>query len=99
MSGHTPGPWRVTKLIPLDAENNDYPGAEISWREADERRHHHSGAVQIWSNCAEADARLIAAAPDLLVAALDMYAAWTAHSITQHEVSKLKAAIDKAEGR
>jgi hypothetical protein len=55
MSKHTPGPWRVVDSW------NDYMvesqnGEEIIWQDGP----HHTPAIK------EADARLIAAAPDLL---------------------------------
>lgn len=112
MSGHTPGPWTVTRLIDVDCEGNDYPGAQVSFREVplgdDEVGHHHDAAVEVWSFRAKADADLISAAPDLLAACKSalhqlnelMSALGEATHPSDVEVTRdLERAIAKAEGR
>ena len=94
MSGHTPGPWTVVRP-PMDQNAYDVygDGAQIT--------------RGYWAHNAGADAYLIAAAPDLLKAAL------LAVSVLGHMaeilgdveqepgtvIPQLRAAIAKAEGR
>ena len=58
-AGHTPAPWEMvgTRVIrgPFFPGDPDRPGLEVA-------------TVPLWSDRADADARLIAAAPDLLAA-------------------------------
>lgn len=58
MSAHTPGPWGLTRWTAPD----DY-GWSIKIGDAPHRLD-----VSAWSESSEADARLIAAAPELLAA-------------------------------
>jgi len=82
MSKHTPGPWKVHlvdgALIVDDA----------GWEVAEA-----SGDYDTDADRMEANARLIAAAPDLLAALKH------ARSQMQHPDELIDAAIDKAEGR
>ena len=92
---HTPGPWKATKLV------NNFINIEHSQRNV-------KGAItlalcrvqarQTWKNEAEANARLIAAAPDLLEAlqeAKHMFAGeYPGHPTTE----RIFAAIEKATG-
>jgi hypothetical protein len=101
MSKHTPGPWEVTRLIAENTQDNDYPGAEVSFREASD--HPHDAAIQIWSERAEADAHLIAAAPDLLEALRDLrdacHSAYQRGSMDPEPFVRAGNVIAKAEGR
>lgn len=102
MSEHTPGPWRVTNLLPeRTTEDQDYPGAEVSFCEADGEQH--DAAIQVWSTRAEADARLIATAPDLLALLVEarkwMDGDLVGDAWDKKFVKRVDAAIAKAEGR
>lgn len=101
----------MTKIIPANEEENDYPGAEVSFAEADSPHEYHSAAVQIWSNRAQWDANLIAAAPDLLAACHDALS-WPEEDeygqafdedfttpAYRHYRQRLRDAIAKAEGK
>lgn len=101
MSRHTPGPWEITRLLPpyTEGEGNDYSGAEISWYENVPSRHHHDAAVTIWSENAEADARLISAAPDLLEACRQAREQLIALTSEDDVPDAVNDAIAKAEGR
>ena len=89
---HTPGPWKVQKT------RSNRPITMIMTVDK-------QGAVicdmnKIGGNDIDADARLIAAAPDLLAAcklALE-YTGWHYHAGAQEAHDALKAAIAKAEG-
>jgi hypothetical protein len=70
MRDFSPAPWKITRLIPIGKEDNDYPGAEISLTERGGSQH--TNAIQVWTDNAEDDAELIVAAHrmyELLVAA------------------------------
>jgi hypothetical protein len=57
---YSPAPWKITGLIPIGKEDNDYPGAEISLTERSGEKH--TSAIQVWTDNAEDDAELIVAA-------------------------------------
>ena len=57
---YSPSPWKVTRLIPISEDDNDYPGAEISLTERGGEPH--TAAIQVWTDNAEDDAELIVAA-------------------------------------
>ena len=86
----TPGPWRVSEkrgdLIDIRHENNE-PGA-MSLNLAQ------IVARQSWLKEAEANAQLIAAAPELLEALQDLQA----RACIYVNTSKAKAVINKATG-
>ena len=91
MSKHTPGPWKtVARNYPI-ADTGDYDGC---WEvlTGDPKK----PIVQIWgdSDEDEANARLIAAAPDLLEALRDMVDHGDATAF-----AKARAAIAKAEAQ
>ncbi len=68
MSGHTPGPWRVyVHGRPM----NDPTMPLMWWLSRDDAKPHASLGTD-----KEADARLIAAAPELLDALADMLSGW-----------------------
>ena len=89
-SKHTPGPWSVTKTWEAElsciAEVGAYyitvPASRHNWA---------SGEVEL------ADARLIAAAPDLLAACVQAYG--DVIEGNPIDIEKLNRAIAKAEGR
>lgn len=99
MSGHTPGPWRVEPYQGEDIE------AEVcgKWREVatliDNAAMHDQRPIGT-AFIRDANARLIAAAPDLLRACkmvADMAVSW--QPLTPGDIAEVKAAIAKAEGR
>lgn len=96
MSKHTPGPW---KFGPLSGEilHGSYTVATMP-------NEYEDNAVDQWGSTQKAlkgitsDARLIAAAPDLL-AALECIAAWgEGAKLTAGNVRMIRAAIVKATG-
>lgn len=98
MSAHTPGPWVLSGWTAPD----DY-GWSIKVGDAPYRIE-----VSAWSASSEADARLIAAAPDLLaelretLEALEVRYDGAPDSSTRwmgHRIARLEAAIAKAEGK
>lgn len=88
MSAHTPGPWGLTRWTAPD----DY-GWSIKIGDAPHRLD-----VSAWSESSEADARLIAAAPELL-SALKRMAAFACHTAPPDLCEAVYLAIAKAEGR
>lgn len=91
---HTPGPWRIGKcrFVVADSEIGTY---------ADDMNHeYYDGYLVAESIKSPANARLIAAAPDLLAACKAMQAALRATSKTDkdysHELKLARAAIGKA---
>lgn len=93
MSAHTPGPWRIGKAGAIVA--NCPPSCSGVEHED------FYGGHFICESVSGPDARLIAAAPDLLEAARQ--AVWTIRELTDYaaefEPSELLAAIAKVEGR
>lgn len=63
---HTPGPWVITSHRPPYSEGNDFPGVGISIPSEELTSGIHEDAIEVWGENSEANARLIAAAPDLL---------------------------------
>ena len=85
MTEHTPGPWRVNPLVYMRVNAANSNVARIS------REH---GDIE-----GEANARLIAAAPDLLAACEVALDAMLAHDFgTLSLCPQLRAAIAKARG-
>ena len=87
MSKSTPGPWEASS-----------PGMDYIVTASDGRKFIVGDAVYHPEN--EANARLIAAAPDLLRACkmvADMAVSW--QPLTPGDIAEVKAAIAKAEGR
>lgn len=91
MKAHTPGPWRV------DADR-----CEVQIGEHCRAYQRHDGGI--WIDELEANARLIAAAPDMLAALhkalclIGLRDEWTFAG--RHEATEvIRAAIAKAEGR
>lgn len=65
---YTPGPWEITSHRPPYSEENDFPGVGISIPDAELASGIHKDAIEVWGENSEANARLIAASPDLLTA-------------------------------
>ena len=87
MTKHTPGPWRVT-AAPLN------PGVSTRWIEVYSVDPEDDVAQATGGNLktAQANARLIAAAPDLLAAALAMQCA----DVTTDEIERARDLLDEA---
>lgn len=86
MSKHTPGPWQWTQHFdPTISIYKDGFG-QIA-------RLYDSSA-----GTGKANARLIAAAPDLLDALIEIVSADDAHELTQKHIESARAAIAKATG-
>jgi len=89
---HTPGPWAYTDRPP--------GGPSDRWRISTSE----PGVPHGWvanAVCSEPDARLIAAAPDLL-AVLKKWAQFTRDNYSDEDITwaeEMRAAIAKAEGR
>ena len=93
MNGHTPGPWTIDEFL---EERGFY---KIRAEDA-VLCHAHSFSEKGTDPEALANARLIAAAPDLLKACkmvAEMAVSWEA--LTPGDIAEVKAAIAKAEGR
>ena len=84
MSKHTPGPWKV--------EHNTAWNRDVDIRGCDGRQ------IAFACSLNEADAKLIAAAPDLLEACKFIMDRIENVAITSKMQIKLRAAIRKAEG-
>jgi hypothetical protein len=92
MPDHTPGPWKVFKLpgasmigvVPVNARGRPRQGRETP---------------DICQCEQEADARLIAAAPELLTACKEALAIVTAYAPGERQLEMLRAALAKAEGK
>ena len=99
MSEHTPGPWWIGE----QSNDSDGDAAEIEIvSEGDRHGDHDICAVyQAWEGCIDANARLIAAAPDLLDAlqfARPFMAVANLDS-SQDLITPIDNAIAKAKGR
>lgn len=94
---HTPGPWRVEFPKNPDAMSEVFaPTVDTyPWRVAYVLRDSNKGQQPI----DDANARLIAAAPDLLAAAKEAYVALPMTKHNEPINAALKAAIAKAESR
>lgn len=102
---HTPGPWVV--FIPLDCSSADICGP-TSWKRPEAKLAHitslsrYAPHLDGFRDEQEANARLIAAAPDLLEALKDCLLRFTEAFPASSEYEPIKlgfAAIAKAEGR
>ncbi len=90
MTPHTPGPWRV-----CDPEHNFYSiFADGRWVADYQKEYWEPGADKE----AEANGRLIAAAPDLLEVLTLLQDGWTQNHIPSGIWAKVRAAIAKATG-
>lgn len=93
---HTPGPW-ITKAI----QTHDTPGHVVLWKDTS-KSGVHTRRLDYKGTFTEADARLIAAAPDLLAAlehahmALTGYLPTHSNAITAAAIEHARVAIAKA---
>jgi hypothetical protein len=88
MSSFTPGPWNIFQSIGLEVEADGIPICEI-WQRGDEEQE-------------QANARLIAAAPDLLEALKEVLSSWEdgyTPNEDQDTYNTARAAIRKATGK
>lgn len=94
---YTPGPWIVTD----DVNAHVIRGAEQPRNERGVDFVFRDYVASIWGGYHEANARLIAAAPDLLAALEAMVKSWE-HGISyndaRNEIGNARAAIAKAKG-
>jgi hypothetical protein len=94
---HTPGPWELSDHFTVYKLNEDRRRANIFWATVYAGNQH--GTVKTERSEVAANARLIAAAPDLLEAlqAVREWAEGSAENYTgDHPVAKARAAIAKA---
>lgn len=95
---NTPGPWVITSHRPPYSEGNDFPGVGISIPSAELTSGIHEDAIEVWGENSEANARLIAAAPELLEAliAVDDFIRGKPEAVEPFGI--VRAAIAKATG-
>ena len=95
MSAHTPGPWHVGKRDQVSTTG--YPVIPIYWTEGGVMAER--GPCVLWATNpnVEANARLIAAAPDMLAVLRAVRAYHNGGS--PYSVDAIDAAIAKAEGK
>lgn len=94
MSAHTPGPWIVTE----DCETRVIRGADVEQTEGGVTYSFRDYVASTWGGPHEANARLIAAAPELLVALQEIMADMESDFGTGYDYKKARAAIAKATG-
>lgn len=88
---HTPGPWTATSY---DTADGDEGGTVLHRITA-----HAAGAAVADQIFTESDARLIAAAPDLLAALADLLACTMETYDNRHEIAAALDAIAAAKGQ
>lgn len=95
---HTPGPWHTfrqgTKHFVSQAADEEFRFAHAVVFET----HYHPDNIVAARNEAESNARLIAAAPDLLAALQDVAEYWAGGDIPADIYAGMRAAIAKATG-
>lgn len=89
-TGHTPGPWFYDGTSNVRSNGPDSPNAAIAY---DPRDHAHITEVT------RANARLIAAAPDLLEACKMLLNRCELEGVEWIDMTEARAAIAKAEGK
>ena len=90
---HTPGPWVVSDQgVGFEVDSND------GWQVAQAQQRPEDGRGKP-SSVRLANARLIAAAPDLLEALKKMLDVWEHGGIATYPIGEARAAIKKAEGQ
>lgn len=105
MSGNTPGPWGVCLDIGVDGNINVFAPDEMGKAIAlIDVREHADDKDQASREEALSNARLIAAAPELLNALVELLAhaakrGWWLESHAVEVMNEARAAIAKAEGR
>jgi hypothetical protein len=85
---HTPGPWRVSSLRDTHLEVHPWDGTVV-----DERASTETVVAEVYARKRMPNARLIAAAPDML-AALKAVKACFGHTIPQSQQGQLAAMIE-----
>ena len=101
MSKHTPGPWRIGSLESYDGYTGQ-PYRNV-WAGQDEAATVVARAIRsdgAMTNDVDADARLIASAPDLLAICKELAesaAYWSEYDVPLGIVERLTEAITKAE--
>lgn len=95
MSKHTPGPWAATPCLDVGRYG---PPWTIRVDKQTVVASLIGAALHRGAETAEANARLIAAAPDLLAALKELLPMWES-GIREPWVERARAAIAKAEGR
>jgi len=88
MTAHTPGPWKIN----TNCQPAEYP----EWFEVVSEYNAKYRRMVVNGHCGEANARLIAAAPDLLEALRDMVSDHA--SLSEATLAFARAAIAKAVG-
>lgn len=95
---HTPGPWKSTVL--RDGARIESDGASVAWVGPDDTRECADGRiVEVMTKRAVANAHLIAAAPDLFAACVELIRGDGTSDSVQRAIDLARAAIAKAEGR
>ena len=92
MNKHTPGPWKIGKFLRVYGGEKDHFGGQMLIANVNGGR--------VGGGDGDANARLIAAAPDLLEA-LKGWTAWAGDGSDNEEltyITRARAAIAKAEG-
>ena len=94
---HTPGPWKVNKLVTGYYSINPVAGGVTIAR---------CDTLDPFSEKQQANARLIAAAPEMLEALIEVYSAWRhTDNVTDPEaggyeiLNKIKGIIERVTGR
>lgn len=90
MSAHTPGPWRINP--------NWLPPEYPDWREIISGHDKNYRRMSVSGHCGEANAHLIASAPDLLSALQSLLAAVDSDRVTGDELDAARTAIANAIG-
>ena len=88
MSGHTPGPWKIDATDDSVRDSNEHQICDFNWTDDVGR--------------SQANARLIASAPELLAAlrnVTDLAAATSLLGEDAESVKRARSAIARAEGR
>lgn len=96
-AAYTPGPWELSKYrLPYDDMGGDY---SIGYKDAD-GVFWDIATLEPWRGSRHADARLIAAAPDLLSALENLVFDCEAHGLDDNDahLREARAAIAKAKG-
>ncbi len=98
MSGHTPGPWEIgqnaTYVVKRELRRKPILLVRCVWTPSQA-----ANSTAPTPEDAYANARLIAAAPELLEAARNAAREWRLHGSLTDSARLLEAAIAKAEGR
>ena len=100
--GHTPGPWSLGRewngYVAIDALDGSPARHVTQWRELATVVLHVDDEMDDDRRECEANARLIAAAPDLMAACEAYIAAYDGATGTVYVVDQIRSAITKARG-